>query len=56
MQMGAIAMHEGLVAEMQTGEGKTLVAICPLYLNALPGHGVHLITVNPYLAARDHEW
>ncbi|KAK9789034.1 hypothetical protein WJX73_001031 [Symbiochloris irregularis] len=54
--MGAIAMHEGHVAEMQTGEGKTLVAICPLYLNALTGHGVHLVTVNPYLAARDQEW
>ncbi|WP_010631901.1 preprotein translocase subunit SecA [Sporolactobacillus vineae] len=51
--VGAIALHEGNVAEMKTGEGKTLVATMPLYLNALEGKGVHLITVNDYLASRD---
>jgi preprotein translocase, SecA subunit len=51
--VGAIALHEGNVAEMKTGEGKTLVAAMPLYLNALEGKGVHLITVNDYLASRD---
>jgi|DewCreStandDraft_2_1066082.scaffolds.fasta_scaffold00605_13 preprotein translocase subunit SecA len=54
--MGAIALHQGKVAEMATGEGKTLVATMPLYLNALAGRGVHLVTVNAYLAQRDSEW
>jgi preprotein translocase subunit SecA len=54
--MGAIVLHEGDIAEMKTGEGKTLVATMPLYLNALVGGGVHLVTVNDYLAKRDAEW
>jgi preprotein translocase subunit SecA len=54
--MGAIVLHEGDIAEMKTGEGKTLVATMPLYLNALAGTGVHLVTVNDYLARRDAEW
>ncbi|WP_299213923.1 preprotein translocase subunit SecA [uncultured Aquimarina sp.] len=54
--IGGIALHEGKVAEMQTGEGKTLVATLPVYLNALSGNGVHLVTVNDYLARRDSEW
>ncbi len=54
--MGAIALHNGNVAEMKTGEGKTLVATMPLYLNSLTGRGAHLITVNDYLAQRDAEW
>ena len=54
--IGAIALHQGKVAEMATGEGKTLVATMPLYLNALAGRGVHLVTVNSYLAQRDAEW
>jgi len=54
--LGAIALHQGKVAEMKTGEGKTLAAVMPLYLNALAGRGTHLITVNPYLAERDAEW
>src|SRR5215211_3666844 len=54
--MGAIVLHEGDIAEMKTGEGKTLVATMPLYLNALDGGGVHLVTVNDYLAKRDAEW
>jgi preprotein translocase subunit SecA len=54
--MGAVVLHEGDIAEMKTGEGKTLVATLPLYLNALPGTGVHLVTVNDYLAKRDAEW
>ncbi len=54
--MGAIVLHEGKISEMATGEGKTLVAVMPLYLNALEGKGVHLITVNDYLARRDSEW
>ncbi len=54
--IGAIAMHHGSIAEMQTGEGKTLTASMPLYLNALSGGGVHLVTVNDYLAKRDCEW
>jgi preprotein translocase subunit SecA len=54
--MGGIVLHEGDIAEMKTGEGKTLVATQPLYLNALPGTGVHLVTVNDYLARRDAEW
>ena len=54
--IGGIALHQGKVAEMATGEGKTLVATMPLYLNALAGRGVHLVTVNSYLAQRDSEW
>ena len=54
--MGAIVLHEGKIAEMATGEGKTLVATMPLYLNALEGKGAHLVTVNDYLAQRDCEW
>jgi len=54
--MGASVLHEGKIAEMATGEGKTLVAIMPLYLNALEGKGAHLVTVNDYLARRDSEW
>ena len=54
--LGAIALHEGKIAEMVTGEGKTLVATMPLYLNALAGEGVHLVTVNDYLARRDSQW
>jgi preprotein translocase subunit SecA len=54
--IGAIALHQGKIAEMATGEGKTLVATMPLYLNALAGKGVHLVTVNDYLAQRDCEW
>jgi preprotein translocase subunit SecA len=54
--MGGIVLHEGDIAEMKTGEGKTFVASLPLYLNALSGQGVHLITVNDYLAQRDAEW
>jgi len=53
---GGIAIHRGMIAEMQTGEGKTLVATMPAYLNALTGKGVHIITVNDYLARRDAEW
>jgi len=53
---GAIALHQGKISEMATGEGKTLVAIMPLYLNALEGKGAHLVTVNDYLARRDSEW
>src|SRR2546425_8232361 len=54
--MGGIVLHEGDIAEMKTGEGKTFVATQPLYLNALPGTGVHLVTVNDYLAKRDRDW
>lgn len=54
--VGAIALHHGSIAEMQTGEGKTLTAVLPLYLNALTGKSVHLVTVNDYLAQRDCEW
>src|SRR5690242_9320483 len=54
--MGGIVLHEGDIAEMKTGEGKTFVASLPLYLNALEGRGVHLVTVNDYLAQRDAEW
>ena len=54
--IGGIALHQGKIAEMQTGEGKTLVATLPVYLNALSGNGVHLITVNDYLAKRDCAW
>ncbi|MCX6287476.1 MAG: preprotein translocase subunit SecA [Bacteroidetes bacterium] len=54
--IGGVVLHEGKIAEMATGEGKTLVATLPVYLNALPGRGVHLVTVNDYLARRDSEW
>jgi preprotein translocase subunit SecA len=54
--LGGIALHRGVIAEMKTGEGKTLAATLPLYLNALEGKGVHLVTVNDYLASRDAEW
>lgn len=54
--MGGIVLHQGRIAEMKTGEGKTLVATLPVYLNALTGQGVHVITVNDYLARRDSEW
>ena len=54
--IGGVAMHQGKIAEMQTGEGKTLVATLPVYLNALTGNGVHLVTVNDYLAKRDSAW
>lgn len=54
--MGAVALHRGMVAEMKTGEGKTLVAVMPAYLNALSEKGVHIITVNDYLARRDAQW
>ncbi len=54
--IGGVALHQGKIAEMQTGEGKTLVATLPVYLNALAGRGVHLVTVNDYLAKRDAEW
>src|ERR1043166_4001313 len=54
--IGGYALHNGKIAEMATGEGKTLVATLPVYLNALTGRGVHVVTVNDYLAARDSEW
>ncbi len=54
--IGGLVLHQGRIAEMKTGEGKTLVATLPMYLNALPGKGAHLITVNDYLASRDAEW
>src|SRR5689334_13277510 len=54
--IGGMALHEGNVAEMKTGEGKTLVATLPSYLNALSGKGVHVVTVNDYLAQRDAGW
>ena len=54
--IGGICLHEGKIAEMRTGEGKTLVATLPVYLNALEGKGVHMVTVNDYLARRDSEW
>ena len=54
--MGGIILHQGRIAEMRTGEGKTLVAVAPCYLNALTGQGVHVVTVNDYLAKRDSEW
>jgi preprotein translocase subunit SecA len=53
---GGMVLHKGEIAEMRTGEGKTLVAILPAYLNALSGKGVHIVTVNDYLARRDCEW
>ncbi len=54
--LGGFALHQGSIAEMRTGEGKTLTSTMPVYLNALSGAGVHLVTVNPYLASRDSEW
>jgi preprotein translocase subunit SecA len=54
--IGGVVLHQGKIAEMKTGEGKTLVATAPVYLNALAGRGVHVITVNDYLAKRDSEW
>ncbi|HPS72278.1 MAG TPA: preprotein translocase subunit SecA, partial [Bacteroidales bacterium] len=54
--IGGIVLHQGKISEMATGEGKTLVATLPVYLNALPGKGVHIVTVNDYLAKRDSEW
>ncbi|MGO9416275.1 MAG: DEAD/DEAH box helicase, partial [Syntrophobacteraceae bacterium] len=54
--IGGVVLHQGKIAEMKTGEGKTLVATMPIYLNALSGKGVHLVTVNDYLAKRDSEW
>src|SRR5207248_8392738 len=54
--IGGMALHKGTIAEMKTGEGKTLVATLPCVLNALEGKGVHLVTVNDYLAKRDAEW
>ena len=54
--IGGVVLHQGKISEMATGEGKTLVATLPAYLNALPGRGVHIVTVNDYLAKRDAEW
>ena len=54
--IGGIVLHQGKIAEMRTGEGKTLVATLPAYLNALTGKGVHIVTVNDYLAQRDRDW
>src|ERR1700738_4102237 len=54
--IGGMVLHDGKISEMKTGEGKTLVATLPVYLNALPGRGVHVVTVNDYLARRDAEW
>ena len=54
--IGGVALHQGRIAEMRTGEGKTLVATLPSYLNGLTGRGVHVVTVNDYLASRDAEW
>src|SRR5436190_1257626 len=54
--IGGMVLHSGKIAEMKTGEGKTLVATLPVYLNALAGQGVHVVTVNDYLARRDAEW
>ena len=54
--LGGLVLHDGDIAEMRTGEGKTLTSTMPVYLNALGGEGVHVVTVNPYLAARDREW
>src|SRR5437763_9493054 len=54
--MGGMILHEGRISEMKTGEGKTLVATLPVYLNAIAGKGVHVVTVNDYLARRDAEW
>ena len=54
--IGGVVLHRGCIAEMKTGEGKTLVSTLPAYLNALTGKGVHIVTVNDYLAKRDSEW
>ena len=54
--IGGVVLHEGKIAEMATGEGKTLVGTLPIYLNALSGQGIHVVTVNDYLARRDSEW
>ena len=54
--IGGIVLHQGKISEMKTGEGKTLVATLPAYLNAIKGNGVHIVTVNDYLASRDSEW
>lgn len=54
--LGGIVLHKGMIAEMKTGEGKTLTSTCPIYLNALTGRGVHVVTVNDYLARRDADW
>src|SRR6202034_1709103 len=54
--VGGMVLHDGKISEMKTGEGKTLVATLPVYLNALAGNGVHVVTVNDYLARRDAEW
>ncbi|MEI6426297.1 MAG: preprotein translocase subunit SecA [Candidatus Absconditabacteria bacterium] len=54
--LGGIVLHKGIISEMKTGEGKTLVAVAPVYLNALEGKGVHVVTVNDYLASRDSDW
>ena len=54
--IGGMALHDGNIAEMRTGEGKTLVSTLPAYLNALTGKGVHVVTVNDYLARRDSDW
>src|SRR5690606_3856988 len=54
--IGGMVLNDGSIAEMKTGEGKTLVATLPVYLNALTGRGVHVVTVNDYLASRDAEW
>ena len=54
--IGGVVLHQGRIAEMKTGEGKTLVATLPAYLNAIAGQGVHIVTVNDYLARRDSEW
>ncbi|SVB96596.1 uncharacterized protein METZ01_LOCUS249450, partial [marine metagenome] len=54
--LGGIILHQGKIAEMKTGEGKTLVATLPVYLNALEGFGIHVVTVNDYLAKRDAQW
>ena len=54
--IGGMVLNAGKIAEMRTGEGKTLVATLPVYLNALPGDGVHVVTVNDYLANRDANW
>ena len=56
LQIGGLVLHQGRVAEMQTGEGKTLAATLPAYLNALTGRGVHIVTSNAYLAQRDRDW
>ena len=54
--IGGIVLHKGMISEMKTGEGKTLVATCPMYLNALAGKGTHLVTVNYYIGSREDDW